>query len=134
MSAVEQFTLPVDRSDWDQLLADWRPLIPEGGRPWLLTKFGELKRKLESNPFAKMLFPAVEKVYDADCRLRARRQLFRAAIAVVQGGKEKLLDFPDPFGKGPFEYVELPMGFELTSKLVHNNQPVSIVVGVPRQK
>jgi hypothetical protein len=122
-----------------KLLDDLDSFYEEAGRlselprAEFLTKFGELKRKQESNPFARMLFPAVEKVYDADCRVRARRQLFRAAIAIVQGGKEKLMDYPDPFGKGPFEYVELPMGFELRSKLTHNNQPVSIIVGVPKQ-
>ena len=42
MTSIEQFTLPINRPDWDQLLNDWRPLIPEGARPWLLTKFGEL--------------------------------------------------------------------------------------------
>jgi hypothetical protein len=42
MTSIEQFTLPINRSDWDQLLTDWRPLIPEGARPWLPTKFGEL--------------------------------------------------------------------------------------------
>ena len=43
------------------------------------------------------------------------------------------LDFPDPFGKGPFEYVELPTGFELKSKFTYNNQTASIFVGVPKQ-
>jgi hypothetical protein len=38
----EQYTLPVSRSDWPELLADWKPLLPEGATPWLLTKFGEL--------------------------------------------------------------------------------------------
>jgi hypothetical protein len=38
----DRYVLPVGRSDWDQLLPDWRPLIPQEGSPWLLTKFGEL--------------------------------------------------------------------------------------------
>ena len=37
-----QYTLPVARPDWPLLLADWKPLLPEGFAPWLLTKFGEL--------------------------------------------------------------------------------------------
>ena len=38
----ERYTLPVSRSDWAELLADWKPLLPEGCTPWILTKFGEL--------------------------------------------------------------------------------------------
>jgi hypothetical protein len=37
-----QYTLPVARPDWPLLLADWKPLLPEGFAPGLLTKFGEL--------------------------------------------------------------------------------------------
>jgi len=122
-----------------KLLEECDPFYDEAGRlsalprAEFLAKFAELKLKMAGNSFAKLLFPAVEKVYDADCRLRARRQLFRAAIAVVQGGKEKLKDYPDPFGEGPFEYVELPTGFELKSKFTYNNQTANILVGVPKQ-
>jgi hypothetical protein len=42
MTLIEPFILPINRSDWDQLLSDWQPLIPQGARPSLLTKFGEL--------------------------------------------------------------------------------------------
>lgn len=37
-----QYTLPVSRSDWPVLLADWQSLIPQGSSLWLLTKFGDL--------------------------------------------------------------------------------------------
>jgi hypothetical protein len=39
---LSQYTLPVARPDWPSLLADWKPLLPEGATPWLLTKFGDL--------------------------------------------------------------------------------------------
>ncbi len=38
----ERYVLPVARSDWAELLADWQSLIPQQSSRWLLTKFGEL--------------------------------------------------------------------------------------------
>ena len=38
----ERYILPAGRSDWAELLSDWRPLISEQIAPWLLTRFGEL--------------------------------------------------------------------------------------------
>ena len=38
----ERYILPVVRSDWAELLADWQPLIPPQSIPWLLTKLGEV--------------------------------------------------------------------------------------------
>jgi hypothetical protein len=38
----EQYILSAARSDWTDLLAQWRALIPEQTSPWLLTKFGEV--------------------------------------------------------------------------------------------
>jgi hypothetical protein len=38
----EEYTLPVSRQDWPDLLADWKPILPEAFTPWVLTKFGEL--------------------------------------------------------------------------------------------
>ncbi len=55
--------------------------------------------------------------------------LFKAAIAVVQGGPENLRDIEDPFGNGPFEYRALDHGFELKSKLLFKGQPVMLTVG-----
>ena len=39
---LASYTLPVERSDWNALLADWSSLIPPGSSPWLLSRFGEL--------------------------------------------------------------------------------------------
>jgi len=44
-----RYTLPVSRQDWSELLADWRTLLPERAEPWLLTKFGELFVREQSN-------------------------------------------------------------------------------------
>jgi hypothetical protein len=55
--------------------------------------------------------------------------LFQAALAVVQGGPDKLKDIKDPFGDGPFEYRTLDKGFELKSKLLYQDKPVTLTVG-----
>jgi hypothetical protein len=96
-------------------------------------KFAELRGKTAGNAFAKMILPAFEKCAIAEARGRANRELFRAAIAVVQGGPEKLKAIPDPYGDGPFEYRALDPGFELKSKLVVLNQQISLKVGQPRK-
>jgi hypothetical protein len=60
--------------------------------------------------------------------------LFRpkAAVAVVQGGPDRLKDIHDPFGDGPFEYRALEKGFELKSKLLYHEKTVTLTVG-PKQ-
>lgn len=39
---LASYTLPIERSDWDALLANWSSLIPPESSPWLLSRFGEL--------------------------------------------------------------------------------------------
>ena len=55
--------------------------------------------------------------------------LFKAALGVVAGDADKLKDFKDPFGDGPFEYRSLEKGFELKSKLLFKGQPVILTFG-----
>ena len=62
-------------------------------------------------------------------RAAVRHALFRAAIAVVRDGPDKLKDFPDPAGDGPFEYKQVDGGFELKSKLMNKDQPLAMRVG-----
>ena len=38
----ERYTLPAVRPDWEELLADWHPLLPPQRATWLLTRFGEV--------------------------------------------------------------------------------------------
>jgi hypothetical protein len=42
MDIPQQYSLPVSRTDWAELLLDWQPLLPAHFSLWLLTKFGEL--------------------------------------------------------------------------------------------
>ena len=59
------------------------------------------------------------------------RALFRAALAVANGGPDKLKEaqYRDPFGTGPFEYRARPQGFELVAKLTVRGEPVKLTVG-----
>jgi hypothetical protein len=62
-------------------------------------------------------------------RYETQMALFKAALAVVKGGPDKLKDIEDPFGNGPFEFRALDRGFELKSKLLFKGQPVMLTVG-----
>jgi hypothetical protein len=68
-------------------------------------------------------------VIAAQRRTEVRLAMLMAAIAVAEGGPEKLADIPDPFGDGPFEYRKRDDGFELSSELVYEGQPVKLVIG-----
>ncbi len=67
-------------------------------------------------------------------RAQTQRELFKAALAVVQGGPDSLKNFRDPFGNGPFEYRRLDQGFELRSSLVVNGMPVTLTVGQAKKE
>jgi hypothetical protein len=72
----------------------------------------------------------MDKLAAAQRRAQTQMALFKAALAVVQGGPDKLKDIQDPFGEGPFAYQPLDRGFELKSKLLyHNEKPVTLTVG-----
>ena len=60
----------------------------------------------------------------ADARLA-----LKAAVAVVRDGPDEVKDHKDPFGDGPFEYKATDGGFELKSKLIFKDQPVTLAVG-----
>jgi hypothetical protein len=88
-------------------------------------------RLREQMPLAIRFLPAVNKLMEAQERQEAYRALFRAALAVTDGGPDRLKDaqIRDPFGTGPFEYRARPQGFELQSKLLFRGEPVKLVVG-----
>lgn len=91
--------------------------------------FTALEKKYADNPFAKLLTPAYSRAFDVENKAKARLAMLQAAIAVRQGGREKLATVPDPFGQGEFTYRERPHGFELESKLVVEGKSVTLVVG-----
>jgi hypothetical protein len=88
-----------------------------------------VQRAEATSPVAKLLLPAMQKVITAQRHSQARTAMLLAAIAVVEGGPEKLATIKDPFGDGPFEYQKLDKGFELSSKLQQQDKPVTLVIG-----
>jgi hypothetical protein len=90
----------------------------------------EFFRKAKAdNPLVAVFLPAVDKFLDRVRLHQAQLALFKAALAVVQGGPDRLKDIKDPFGDGPFEYRALHNGFELESKLLFKGKPVTLKVG-----
>ncbi len=67
-------------------------------------------------------------------RYQAQMALFKAGLAIVQGGPDKLKEIQDPFGEGPFGYRALDKGFELKSKLLYHEKPVTLTVGQRSQE
>ena len=93
-------------------------------------RYPEFKKKTEAaHPLAGCFLTTPDGVLFAQRRNQVRMELLKAAIAVVRGGPEKLAAIKDPFGTGPFAYRRLDKGFELKSKLLFHNQPVSLTVG-----
>jgi hypothetical protein len=88
-----------------------------------------LQRAEAINPMARVLLPAMKNVVAAERRTQARWAMLFAAVAVIQDGPDKLKDIKDPFGTGPFDYRALDQGFELRSKLIDRDQPVTLTVG-----
>jgi hypothetical protein len=88
-----------------------------------------VKKAKGANVLAGALLPAVDKVLAKHHRNQARMAMLLAAIAVADGGPDKLRDIKDPFGTGPFEYHALDKGFELKSKLLFEGKPVTLTVG-----
>lgn len=94
--------------------------------------FQDEEKKQASNPVFDLLFPALRKVHQQQARASVRRALALAAIAVQLDGPGAEKKVADPVMGEPFEYVALPDGFQLRSKLNGpDNQPLTITVGRP---
>jgi hypothetical protein len=98
-------------------------------------QFPGFKAKMKAdNPLAGILLPAMDKVFATVHRNQAQVAMLKAATAVLQGGPGRLKDIKDPFGDGPFEYRALDKGFELKSKLIYQDQPVTLTVGQAKKR
>jgi hypothetical protein len=116
----------------EDVLSYYDELARMMARPWREwdAQYPELIKKARAaNPLGVAVFPAFDKMVVAEHRNQAQMALFKAALAVVQGGPDKLRDIKDPFGDGPFEYRARDKGFELKSRLQFKGQPVTLTVG-----
>jgi hypothetical protein len=87
-----------------------------------------VKKAKAANPMAGFIL-SLDLAMASERRNQAQMAMFKAALAVIEGGREKLKDIKDPFGNGPFEYRALDKGFELRSSLLFRGQPVILTVG-----
>jgi hypothetical protein len=86
-----------------------------------------------AHPLAGLILTAPDRVLATAHRNQARMAMLKAAMAIVEGGPDRLKGIKDPFGDGPFEYRALDGGFELKSKLLFQGQPVTLIVGRARK-
>jgi hypothetical protein len=88
-----------------------------------------VERTETAQPISKFFLPAVQQMVTAQRHSEVRMAMLLAAIAVIEGGPDKLAGIKDPFGDGPFEYRKLDNGFELSSKLLEKDKPVTLAIG-----
>jgi hypothetical protein len=101
-------------------------------RPWreFDAQYPEFAKQAKAaDPLAGFILPNMPKFLPMYRRAQAQMAQFRAALAIIQGGPDKLKDIQDPFGDGPFQYKALDKGFELASRLKVQGKPVTLVVG-----
>ena len=99
--------------------------------PWkeLDAQLPEFFKKAKAGMPLASVWPDVGGFSASERRHETQLALFKAALAVVQGGPDKLKDIKDPYGDGPFAYRALGRGFELKSTLLYKGKPVTLVVG-----
>jgi hypothetical protein len=87
------------------------------------------QQNIKPDTLQAFLFPQIDDLLAKERRSQARVAMLLAAIAVAEGGPDKLTSIDDPFGDGPFEYQKLDNGFELKSQLKLEGKPVTLTVG-----
>lgn len=90
--------------------------------------------KVLANPLGKIVFPNLIQMHNTIQRGEVKLAMLCAAIDILRGVSQiegPAFERKDPAGSGPFTYREIPGGFELSSKLLYKNQPVTLKVGSP---
>jgi hypothetical protein len=85
---------------------------------------------------AGLLLPGTGKMRLTETETMAQRAMLRAALAVADGGPDRLKQHADPFGGGPFETRPVEGGYELKSGLgkVIGRPVVLVVRGIRPEK
>ena len=116
----------------EELDASYERLIDAAGLPpsEFEGRVAAETKRLARNPLASVFgLPGISNIPYIFAKAETRMLMLRAAAAIVKDGPEKVKDFKDPYGAGPFEYRALPGGFELKSALVVKDKPVTLTVG-----
>ena len=119
----------------EDLLPLYDDLAKVAALPWkeFDAQYPEFVKKAKAaSPLAGYVLPNVGHLMPAVRRTETQREMLLAALAVVQGGPDKLKAFRDPYGDGPFEYKALEKGFELRSKLMVRGEPFTLTVGMAK--
>jgi hypothetical protein len=70
-----------------------------------------------------------------EAKSEVRIAMLKAAIAVILGGPDRIKEFKDPYGDGPFGYSKVGEGFELKSKFIfagrEEQRPATLSVSAP---
>ena len=90
-----------------------------------------MERRIQEgdNPWARLLLPAIGKVFSSAQEATIRMAMLQAGVDIVRAGPVRLEYHQDPAGDGPFQLKEFPGGFELTSQMVYRDKPVTLTVG-----
>lgn len=91
----------------------------------------EFQKRVKQNPLGEFLVPDLASIRRTTAKYACWQALLQTAIDVQLQGKDALKHNPDPFGNGPFQMIEFPGGFMLSSKLRYpNGVPMSLTVGI----
>jgi hypothetical protein len=95
-----------------------------------------LHEKMKADcPFvAAMFLPGLPATRHLDAQSETRMALLKAAIVVVLDGPDRIKEFKDPYGDGPFEYSKTGESFALKSKLpiFLEGKPATLTLSVPQ--
>jgi hypothetical protein len=81
------------------------------------------------NPWAKLLLPAIGGIISRGQETQVRWAMLLAAVDIAAHGPEQLRQHKDPAGDRPFQLQQQANGFRLTSRLIVNDQPVTLIIG-----
>jgi hypothetical protein len=88
-----------------------------------------LRHRFDANPLAKVILPNLTAAHDAEVAAETRIVLLKAAIAVAERGPDAVKPLVDPVNHQPITYEKTSDGFQLISKILHRNEPVTLTVG-----
>lgn len=84
----------------------------------------KLRAAEETNPFLKVLWPAMDRVEDKTRATIVQRAMTVAGLALAQDGPPAFARYPDPATGQPFVYRKTATGFELQSAYRHQDKPL----------
>ena len=116
-------------SELTSRLEDWVrrfDLVPPEFERVFLPEAASLKQR---NGVFRLLTPSIPRIQREDLRVRVRRALVRAAVAVQRNGTTALTQHTDPCSGGLFLHSARGEGFSLQSRLILDGRAVELSTG-----